>query len=211
MALKTTNQPTSLLVRVLTWVAAGALRFVLLVIETIESLFNIKEENDFLENSKNAGGLVARFSTYVYIDTVLALVTPAIVGATKLFDLSFVWAFVGVWIYGFVVAWMFVQAFDTTGVDLSVGTDLRRAQDTLRARSLSAAILAMMVLVFKWSFWTGPEQVVIFFRKELNTTLRVIIVLLLLTAIQSFFWAGLYSLGFDGYEKGYEVLMKGWF
>lgn len=206
MALNTENQTPGLLVQVLTWAAAKALRFVLLVIETLESLFNIKKEDDFFEKSKNAGGLVARFSTYVYIDTVVAFGTPAIVGATKLFDLSFVWAFVGVWIYGFAIAWMFVQAFDTTGVDLSVGTDLRRAQDTLREGSRIASVLSMAILVFKWSFWTGPEQVVIFFRKELNTTLRVIIVLLLITAIQSFFWAGLYSLGYDGYEKGYEVL-----
>lgn len=211
MALKSTNQPTSLLVRVWNWVAASVLSFLLLVLDALESLFNIRKEDSLLEKGKNAGGLLARFGTYVYLDTFLALVTPAIVIAVKSYGLSFVWAFCGVWIYGFVVAWAFIQSFDSTGVDLSVGTDLRRAQDTLRARSPVASVLAMTVLVFKWSFWTGPEQVVIFFRKELNTTFRVVIVLLILTAIQSFFWAGLYSLGYDGYEVGYEVMMKGLF
>lgn len=200
MALKSANQTPSLLVRV--W---------LLFVQTLESLLNIKTEDGLLEKGKSVSGLLVRFGTYVYLDAFIALGTPAIVIAVKSYGLSFVWAFCGVWVYGFAVAWVFIKSFDSTGVDLSVGTDLRRAQDTLRARSLVASVLAMMILVFKWSFWTGPEQVVIFFRKELNTTFRVVIVLLILTAIQSFFWAGLYSLGYDGYEVGYEVLMKGWF
>lgn len=197
MALNTKNQPASLLARA--W---------LLFIQTLESLLNIRKEDELLEKGKNAGGLVARFSTYVYLDSILALVTPAIVIAVKSYGMSFVWAFCGVWVYGFVVAWAFIKSFDATGVDLSVGTDLRRAQDTLHEGSRVVGILAMALLVLKWSFWTGPEQVVIFFRKELNTTFRVVIVLLVLSAIQSLFWSGLYSLGYDGYEKGYEVLVR---
>lgn len=212
MALKSANQPIRLLKRIGTWVAntwigARVVALVLFLWSVLKSLLNIKEEDELLEGGKNAGGFLARFGTYLYMDSVLAVLAPAIVTTVKYHGLSFPWVFLAVWAFGFVAAGAFVLYYEKTGKDLSIGTDLRRAQDTLRKGSLVAAILFMTWLVLKWSFWTGPEQVVTFFRKELRTLPLIVLVLLILTAIQSVFWAAFYSAGYDGYSE----MVRAWF
>ena len=46
-------------------------------------------------------------------------------------------------------------------------------------------------------FWSGPEQVILFFRKEIRSFFRGVVILLVLTAIQSYIWTIIYGLGYD--------------
>jgi hypothetical protein len=55
----------------------------------------------------------------------------------------------------------------------------------------------MLVVVGQALFWTGPEKIVTFFRKEIGTIFRIILVLLFLTFVQSFIWTFLYGVGYD--------------
>lgn len=88
-----------------------------------------------------------------------------------------------------------------TGHDVSLGEDLRRGVDAIHEKSLIAGRLSMLGIIIQAAVWSGPEQIVIFFKKEIGSTIGMVMVMLLLTAIQTVAWMFLYRSGYD--------LMKG--
>lgn len=64
-------------------------------------------------------------------------------------------------------------------------------------REDSFVYCAMLGLNIKATIWDGPEQVVIFFKKELGGMIQMTEVLVVLTFVQGFFWAGVYGLGYE--------------
>ncbi|MFA6408137.1 MAG: hypothetical protein WCW36_01500 [Candidatus Paceibacterota bacterium] len=114
---------------------------------------------------------------------------------------SFFAAFVILWIFDFVTACAFVVFYEKTGQDLSLGEDFRRATDTIHNRSQIAGRLTMLLIMFQAIYWNGPEQIVIFFRKEICTIYRVIGTILGLTAIQAVIWTVLYGFGYNLLER----------
>ncbi|MCX6787243.1 MAG: hypothetical protein NTY93_01820 [Candidatus Kaiserbacteria bacterium] len=101
------------------------------------------------------------------------------------------------WVFDFIVAGSFILVYEKTGEDLSLGSDYRRAIDTIHKKSRIVGYIALAIVIIKAIFWDGPEQVIIFFRKEIRTVPRIIVVLLILTVIQALIWAALYGLGYD--------------
>jgi hypothetical protein len=55
----------------------------------------------------------------------------------------------------------------------------------------------MLGVILQAAVWSGPEQVVIFFRKEIGSMSRMVAVLLFLTVLQTVAWMFLYRSGYD--------------
>lgn len=191
MALKL-RKTTRFLARVGTWIAV-AISFLGGV---LESFLNFKEGDGLLKKGVRTVDLAARQAIYFVADYGLWLVSVGIFTAMKTFGFSFLWIFAALWAYEFVAAGAFTLFYEKTGKDLSLGEDFRRATDTIREKSRLAGYAAMVPIALRAIFWTGPEKAITFFRKEIGTIPRVIIVLLVLTAIQSLVWAYLYDLGY---------------
>jgi hypothetical protein len=134
----------------------------------------------------------------------LSLLSAALVAAMKARGFSFAPTFVALWAFDLAAAGFFIVFYYRTGEDLSLGEDFRRAVDTVHEKSRLIGWVAMALVIGRAIFWTGPERVIIFFRKEIGTTFRVIVTLLILTALQAIIWTVLYGLG-------YELLSARWF
>ncbi len=191
MALKQRGT-TRFTVRVGIWIAS-AISFLEGV---LESFLNFKEEDGLLRKGTKVVDLAARQAVYFVADYGLWLVSIGIFTTMKTLGFSFPWIFVALWAYEFIAAGAFTLFYEKTGKDLSLGEDFRRATDTLRKKSRLAGYAAMAPIVLRAIFWTGPEKAITFFRKEIGTIPRIIIVLLVLSAVQSLVWACLYQLGY---------------
>ncbi len=192
MALKQRNT-TRFIARVGTWIAAAFF----FVIEVLKSFLNIKEGDGLLTKGKKTADLVVRRVVYFAADYGLALLSLSIGVTMKSMEFSFLGIFLALWLFDFVVAGAFVVFYEKTGKDLSLGVDLRRVTDVVNSKSWLAGFLMTSGVIFSAIAWTGPEKIITFFRKEIGTINRVVVVLTTLTAIQAFIWTILYSLGYD--------------
>lgn len=187
------RETTRWMARVGTWVAV-AISFIL---EVLKSFLNIKEEDRLLVKGRKTVDLVIRRTLYFAADYGLVFVSAAIVVAMKAFGFSFIWAFIALWIFDFITAGAFIVFYEKTGRDLSLGEDFRRATDTIHKKSRLAGYATMTLVIGQAVFWTGPEKVITFFRKEIETIPRILVTLLILTAIQAIIWTILYGFGYD--------------
>jgi len=200
MALKQWETPRWI-ARVGTWIAV-AISFIL---EVLKSFLNVKEEDELIAKGKKVANLALRRIAYLITDYYLMLVAAGIVSTMKYLEFAFMWAFVALWVFGIVVAGSFVIFYEKTGEDLSLGSDLRRAADTIhhairsksRIAGLIAAVLVVIVQAILVIAWTGPEKTITFFRREIGTIPRIVIILLILTAIQALIWTPIYGFGYD--------------
>lgn len=191
MALKQREAARSI-ARVGTWVAA-AISF---VGEVLKAFFNFKKDEGLLIKGEKTADTAIRQATYIGLDYGLWFVSVGIFTTLKLLGYSSPWIFSALWAYDFVVAGILIVFYEKTGKDLSLGEDLRRATDMIHKKSRLAGYVAMTPIVIRGIFWTGPEKIITFFRKEIGTVVRVTIVLLVLTAIQALVWTTLYGLGY---------------
>jgi hypothetical protein len=192
MALEQRNE-TRFIARVGTWIRAA----IFFIAEVLESLLNIKEEDALQEKSIKAVDFVLRRGVYFAMDNGLTALSILIGGTMKVFGSSLLEMFLALWLFDFVAAGLFVAIYEVTGKDLSLGEDLRRATDTVNGKSRFAGFVAMLGVIFLAIVWTGPEKIIVFFRKEIGTINQVLAVLVTLTAIQAFIWAVLYWHGYD--------------
>lgn len=192
MALKQRNT-TRWIARVGTWIKA-AIHF---IAEVLESFLNFKEGDGLREKGVKTSDLVARRIVYFAVDYSITIVSVSIGVAMKVLGFSLLAMFGILWIFDFVVAGLFVAIYEMTEKDLSLGVDFRRAVDTMNKKSRPLALLTTLGITFLAIVWTGPEKIITFFRKEIGTIERLIAVLMVLTAIQAFLWAALYSFAYD--------------
>jgi hypothetical protein len=201
MALKSANQPIRWKERIRTWIKAA----VFFILEVLGSFLNFRKEDGLLTRGKKTANLIVRRVSYLIADYYLMLVAAGIVSTMKYLGFAFVWAFAALWVFGIVVAGSFILFYEKTGEDLSLGSDLRRAADTVhraissksRIAGLIAAVLVVLVQAILVIAWTGPEKTILFFRKEIGTVQRILVVLIVLTAIQSLIWTPIYLFGYD--------------
>lgn len=191
MALKR-RETTRWTARVGTWIAAA----ISIIHETVESFMDFKRGDKLLTKGKKTVDLIARQTTYLAVDNYLFGLSAAIFVATKVLEFPFFLTFLVLWTFDFTVAAVFIVVFEKTGKDLSLGEDFRRAADTIHKKSRWASHVVLLLIITKAIFWTGPEKIVTFFRKEIGTIAMVIAALLVLTAIQAFIWTILYGFGY---------------
>lgn len=191
MALKR-RETTRRAARVGTWISTS----ISLIFEALKSFLDFKNEDKLLTKGKKTADLVARQITYLAVDNYLFGLSAAIFVAMKTLEFSFFWTFLTLWAFDFTVAAVFIVLYEKTGEDLSLGEDFRRAADTIRKKSQLANYAVLLFVIVKAIFWTGPEKIITFFRKEIGTIARVVVALFILTAIQAFIWTILYGFGY---------------
>ncbi len=141
--------------------------------------------------------IAAKRTVYVLADYWLAALCAALNIALKALEIRLLYAFIAMWGFDILIAGVFLVIFARTGHDISLGEDLRRASDAIRKKSRLAGYLAIFGVIVQAAVWSGPEQVVIFFRKEIGSMPRMVTVMLFLTAIQTVVWMYLYRTGYD--------------
>lgn len=107
------------------------------------------------------------------------------------------YAFVVMWTINIVIAGGFLAIYVKIGHDVSLGEDLRRGVDAIHKKSWIVGRLSMLGVIIQAAVWSGPERIVIFFKKEIGSTFGMVIVMLFLTAIQTIVWMYVYRTGYD--------------
>lgn len=151
--------------------------------------------------SKKVAVTAIRRTIYVIADYWTALLCASLVGAMKYYGLNFIEIFLGTWAYDFVVAMAFLVISLKSGQDITLGEAFRRAADVIRSSHKVAGYLTFGYLTIKATIWDGPEQIAIFFKKEIKTLPRMTVLLFFLTIVQGAFWAWVYSLGYDSISE----------
>jgi len=192
MALKQ-RETTRWIARVGTWIKA-AIRF---VAEVLESLLNLKEKENLQTKGLKTVDLSVRWGTYLLVNNWITGAHLAIGASMRFAEFSLTEMFLALWAFDFIVAGTFVAIYEVTGKDLSVGKDFRRVADTINKESQIAGLAVMLINIFLAIVWNGPERTITFFRKEIGTIKRLVVVLVVLTATQAFLWATLYYYAFS--------------
>lgn len=170
------------------------------------ALFNIGKDDGAARAAAKVAGFTVRRITYLVADYGLTAVAAALVLGMKALGYNFLPTFLALWAFDIIVAAAFVVVWHRTGVDLSLGEDFRRAADVIHAKSRIAGMLAFALVVAQATVWSGPEQVVIFFRREIGSRARIALVLLVLTGMQAAFWAVVYALGYESASELFGYL-----
>jgi hypothetical protein len=171
--------------------------------EVSHALFGIQKNEGAGVATTKVAGFAARRIVYVLADYWLMGISVALVLGMKALDYNFLLTFLALWTFDLIVATTYMMIWHRTGIDLSLGEDFRRAADVIRAKSHIAGVMAFSLVIAQATFWSGPEQVAIFFQRELGSRERMFMVLLTLTGIQAAFWSAVYWLG---YESAAELI-----
>lgn len=174
-----------------------AAKIVALLKDVSCAFFNFKEEENAQEKSKKVAGTVARRIIYGFADYGIEVFILAANVALKALGIPLLYAFAVMWIINIAVAGIFMVIYFKTGHDVSLGEDLRRGVDAIHKKSPIASRLLMLEIIIQASVWSGPERIVIFFKKETGNAFRMVMVVLFLTAIQTIVWMFIYRSGYD--------------
>lgn len=192
MALEQRNT-SRVLARVGTWCKAAVFH----VADVIESLLNFREEDELRVKGTKTFGFIVRRGIYLTVDYWLSGLSILLAVSMKTLGFSLFEMCMGLWAFDFAAAGLFVAIYEVTGKDLSLGEDMRRAVDTIIEKSWVLGFFSVLGIFLLAIVWTGPEKIITFFREEIATTRRVVLWLILLTEVQAFIWAALYSFAYD--------------
>lgn len=168
----------------------------------LKAFVGIEKHDSTASASFKVGKAIAYRTLYARADELLMAASWAYIVLMKQLGYDSFGLFLLMWGFDIAVACMFVAFSKRTGEDVTLGQSYRRAADAIHNESRLAGYLVFAGVILKASIWDGPEQIVIFFNKEIKTELRMLIALLVLTALQAAFWTPVYVLGF---ESGMEL------
>lgn len=168
--------------------------------EVVKAFFNIHEKDCAEDVGMKVSGTLLKRIGYAIADYWLAGLCAAANIALKVYGTPLGWAFAVMWAINIVIAGVFFAIYVKSDIDVSLGRDLRRAVDVVHGKSKWLGYASVFGVLFQAIYWSGPEQLVIFFQKEIGSRLRSVLVLFFLTALQTVIWMYLY-------RTGYEVLM----
>ncbi|OGI22496.1 MAG: hypothetical protein A2808_03280 [Candidatus Moranbacteria bacterium RIFCSPHIGHO2_01_FULL_55_24] len=166
--------------------------------EVSVSFFILEEATSIEDGAERVANTVAKRIFYYFADWGLALLSWSMVGGLKLLGVQFVYALGAMWVYDVVIATAFLYVYKRHNTDLTLGINFRRGVDAVFRRSRIAGMLAVAGVIIKAIYWDGPEHIVIFFEKELKTTSRMMVLLVILTVIQAYIWTAIIYLGLEG-------------
>ncbi|NVN91193.1 MAG: hypothetical protein HXX11_11400 [Desulfuromonadales bacterium] len=168
-----------------------------IVSDGMKAFADIKPGDSVGVGARKVALIAAKRTAYIIADYWLAALCAALNIALKALGVRLLYAFFTMWSVNIVIAGVFLAIYAKTGHDLSLGEDLRRASDAIHEKSRLAGCLAFTGVMLQAAVWSGPEQVVIFFRKEIGSMSRMVAVMLFLTALQTGAWMYLYRTGYD--------------
>jgi len=165
------------------------------------AFFQINEGATIFDGSKMVGKTAIRRIIYTILDYWSALACATLVGFLNFLNMPF-WAItLGTWAFDFIVAAIFLIISEKGSYDITLGESFRRAADVIHSNSKTAGWLFFVFLTGKATIWDGPELVVIFFKKELGSIIKMTLALIPLTLFQGIFWAAIYSLGYESISE----------
>lgn len=170
---------------------------VLHVAGVLEALLNFRAQDNLRDKGVKTTDFAVRRVLYLVVDNWLWALQASLAVALKNLDYPLFGMFLVLWAYDFATAGLFVVIYEVTGKDLSLGEDFRRAVNTIGEKSRLVGVIATAAVTLWALVWTGPEKVITFFRKEIGSVRRLVLLLAGLTAFQSFLWAALYSFAYD--------------
>jgi len=165
--------------------------------EVVKAFFNIHEKDDIEDVGMKVSGTFLKRIGYAITDYWLAGLCAAANVALKVYGAPLGWAFAVMWAINIVIAAVFFAIYVKSDIDVSLGRDLRRAVNVIHAKSKLLGYASVFGVLFQAIYWSGPEQLVIFFQKEIGSRLRSVLVLFFLTALQTVIWMYLYRTGYD--------------
>ncbi|NTW15150.1 MAG: hypothetical protein HGA38_02130 [Candidatus Moranbacteria bacterium] len=171
------------------------------VTDTFRAFFRIRKGDGAVVGGVRVATAAIKRTAYVVADYWLAILSAWIVGFLTYRGLGFWQIALVMWVYDLVVAFVFLYANEKSGHDITLAESFRRAVDELHRHSKFTGMLVLLGVVLRATIWDGPEQVVIFFRKELRTMFRMSALLVLITSGQAIFWTWIYGLGFEGVSE----------
>jgi hypothetical protein len=169
--------------------------------EGVRAFANIKAGDSVGIGAGKIALIAAKRTAYVIGDYWLAALCAALNIALKASEVRLSYAFITMWSIDILIAGTLLAIFARTGHDISLGDDLRRATDAMHEKSKLVGYLAVLGVIVQAAVWSGPEQVVIFFRKEIGGMPRMVAVMLLLTFIQTVVWMYVYRTGYDSISE----------
>lgn len=176
-------------------------KIVALVAAVFKAFFGIREEDNISSGSKKVAVTTARRILYVVVDYWATFACAALVGLLNYWEWTFMWIVIATWVFDFTVATIFMVVSEKSGQDITLGESFRRAADVIHSAHKIAGYLTFAYLNVKATIWDGPEQVVIFFKKEIGSMARMTWCLVGLTLVQGLFWAWVYSLGYESVSE----------
>ncbi len=163
-----------------------------------KAFFDIRSDDNAVTSSIKVAAAAVKRTVYVIADYWLAILSAWIVGVMKYFEFGFWQIAAAIFAYDLIVAFSFLYLNEKTKQDITLAEGFRRAVDALHERSRIAGLSLFLLVMGRAAVWDGPEQVVIYFRKELRTMFRMAALLVAITSVQAFFWTWVYGLGYDG-------------
>jgi hypothetical protein len=168
-----------------------------IIAEGMKAFADIKAGDSVGVGAGKVALIAAKRTVYIVADYWLAALCAALNILLKTLEVRLLYAFIAMWGINILIAGVFLAIYAKTGHDISLGEDLRRASDAIHKKSKFAGYLAMLGVILQAAVWSGPEQVVIFFRKEIGCMTRMVAVMLFLTVLQTGAWMYLYRTGYD--------------
>lgn len=176
------------------------------VVDTFRAFFAIRENDGAVVGSAKVAAAAIKRTVYVIADYWLAILSAWIVGYLTYRGLGFWQISAVMWGYDLVIAFFFLYANEKSGHDITLAESFRRAVDELHRHSKLTGTVVLLGVVLRATIWDGPEQVVIFFRKELGSLTRMSLLLILITSGQALFWTWVYGLGYEGLSELFASL-----
>ncbi|NTW30488.1 MAG: hypothetical protein HGB34_01170 [Candidatus Moranbacteria bacterium] len=173
------------------------------------AFFDIRSEDSAVTSSIKVAAAAVKRTVYVVADYWLAILSAWIVGVMKYFEFGFWSIAAAIFAYDLIVAFSFLYLNEKTKQDVTLAEGFRRAVDALHKRSRIAGLSMFLLVIGRATIWDGPEQVVIYFRKELQTMFRMSALLVAITSFQSLFWTWVYGLGYDSVAGMISSLFSG--
>lgn len=165
--------------------------------DVVKAFFNIHEKDCTEDVGRKVSGTFLKRIGYAIADYWLAGFCAAANIALKAYGTPLGWAFVVMWAINIVIAGVFFAIYVKSDIDVSLGRDLRRAVNVIHAKSKLLGCVSVFGVLFQAVYWSGPEQLVVFFQKEIGSRVRSVVVLFFLTALQTVIWMYLYRTGYD--------------
>jgi len=160
--------------------------------------FHEIEEGDSLEEAgKKIRANYLRGLVYDVADYQLAILCAVMVSQLKDWNWSFLHIFMAAWLFDIACCVIAIVGCLKAKQDLTLGEAHRRAFEAVKSQSALAGHIYRFIQHPMATIWDGPEQLVFFYKKELQGFARIASVVACLTLFQGAFWAWAYSLGHD--------------
>jgi hypothetical protein len=167
------------------------------LIAAIMAYLEIKEK----ENREKVAGKVAKTATkwfaYWLSDWGVEIVIVSIIGALKYYNCSWNTMFLIAWVLDVLVALTFIIISKNVIDDFMLMAAYRRAFDVLYAVSKQTGSVFLVYSLLKFSFWDGSEVAIMFFDRELNTTVKKVLAVMFFSALRILLLVKVFNLGYD--------------